>query len=575
MIPALINHLWQSTVFTAVAALLTLPLTRNRARTRYWLWLAASWKFLVPFSLLINVGSYLPWKTAAATPPAQISGAFEIARPVIMPVISANVTANRPDLGAFFLGIWACGSLATLLYWLVRWRRIRTIVRTSSPLVLDLPVPVRLSPSLLEPGIVGIFRPMLLLPKGITERLAPGQLRAIFAHELCHVRRRDNLTSAIHMLVEAMFWFHPLVWWIGARLVEERERACDEEVCTLGCEPRVYAEAILDVCKMYVESPLVCAAGVTGSDLKKRIQAILTNRVLPNLDLRRKLLLAAAGLAAIVIPVLTGMIGAGRVAAQPQPPSKSLAFEVASVKSNKSDSRPSVQALPGGGISLTNVPLYAIIVTAYNLPFQSPRLSGGPEWIRNERFDIEAKAEPGAIPAGLPDNERDERLRSMLQTLLADRFNLSVRRENKEIPVYALTLAKNGPKMQKAKGDCGSGQDQTPCGRFLGGQGRGVHGKSVDISGLAGFLENWADRPVIDRTNLHDRYDIDTDGWVPMRPRPARPPGTEPTAEDLAFADPTHPTLFSVMESLGLKLEPSKATVETFVIDSVQRPSDN
>ena len=84
---------------------------------------------------------------------------------------------------------------------------------------------------------MGLFRPILLLPADITERLQPRELQAILAHELCHVRRRDNLTSAIHMIVEAVFWFYPLVWWIGARLVEERERACDEAVLSLGNEP--------------------------------------------------------------------------------------------------------------------------------------------------------------------------------------------------------------------------------------------------------------------------------------------------------------------------------------------------
>ncbi len=115
----------------------------------------------------------------------------------------------------------------------------------------------------------GIFRPVLLLPEGITERLTAAQLEAILAHELCHVRRRDNLTAAIHMVVETVFWFHPLVWWIRARLIDERERACDEEVLRLGSEAEVYAESILEACKLYLESPLACVSGVTGSDLEE------------------------------------------------------------------------------------------------------------------------------------------------------------------------------------------------------------------------------------------------------------------------------------------------------------------
>src|SRR5437867_8414411 len=140
-------------------------------------------------------------------------------------------------------------------------------------------IELKISESTLEPGILGIFRPVLLLPTGISNRLSDAQLKAIITHELCHVRRRDNLAATLHMLVEAVFWFHPLVWWIGARLVDERERACDEAVLSLGSEPHEYAQGILNVCKLYVESPLVCVSGVTGSDLKRRIHAILTERV--------------------------------------------------------------------------------------------------------------------------------------------------------------------------------------------------------------------------------------------------------------------------------------------------------
>ena len=190
------------------------------------------------------------------------------------------------------------------------WLRVRAAFRASSPLEIPVPVDVRSAPGLLEPGVVGFLRPILLLPEGIAECLTPRQLEAVLAHELCHVRRRDNLTSAIHMLVEAIFWFHPLVWWIGARLVDERERACDEAVLSLGSEPQVYAEAILNVCKSYLESPLRCVSGVTGSDLKKRIQAILTGRVAGELNFAKRVALAVAGIAAVALPVIVGIMNA-------------------------------------------------------------------------------------------------------------------------------------------------------------------------------------------------------------------------------------------------------------------------
>ena len=118
----------------------------------------------------------------------------------------------------------------------------------------------------------GLRRPVLLLPAGIMDRLTPPQLKAIMAHELCHIRRRYHVATAIHMGVETLFWFHPLVWWLGARLMEERERAGDEEVLLAGSEPQVYAEGILKICGLYLESPSPFVSGMTGANLRKRIE---------------------------------------------------------------------------------------------------------------------------------------------------------------------------------------------------------------------------------------------------------------------------------------------------------------
>src|SRR5579862_9731364 len=103
-------------------------------------------------------------------------------------------------------------------------------------------------PSLLEPAVFGIFSPVLLLPDGIADRLTRDQLKSVLIHELCHIRRRDNLATAIYMVVESLFWFYPLVRWIGKRLMEERERACDEEVLRVSGNPDIYVEGILKVC---------------------------------------------------------------------------------------------------------------------------------------------------------------------------------------------------------------------------------------------------------------------------------------------------------------------------------------
>jgi hypothetical protein len=165
-----------------------------------------------------------------------------------------------------------------------------------------------------EPGIVGIFRPALLLPNGLMDRLTPAQVEAVVSHELCHVQRRDNLAAAMHMVVEALFWFHPLVWWIERRLLEERERACDEEVLSRGAEPLAYAEGILNVCKLYKESALLCVSGVAGADLKKRIEDIMSNGVTHTLSVGRRALLVVAGIAVLAVPMTVGVVQAGQAA---------------------------------------------------------------------------------------------------------------------------------------------------------------------------------------------------------------------------------------------------------------------
>ena len=301
----LANHLWQSTLFAGVVGLLALMMRKNRAQARYWLWLTASVKFLIPFSLLAVMGSYLGWPKAPVTTEPdfpfliqEFSRPFSLAKPTYaVPAAPAAPVFTSHFLPNLLLVIWFCGCAGVVFIWWLRWRRITAAVRAALPMQTGRELEVLRSVERrggiadeteiivsrcgLEPGIIGIFRPVMLLPAGLLERLTDRQLGAIMTHELCHVRRRDNLAASIHMLVEAIFWFHPLVWWIGGRLVDERERACDEEVLRLGSEPQVYAEGILRVCEFYLESPLVCAAGVTGSNLKKRVERIEKQKKLP------------------------------------------------------------------------------------------------------------------------------------------------------------------------------------------------------------------------------------------------------------------------------------------------------
>jgi uncharacterized protein (TIGR03435 family) len=333
-IAILVNHLWQSTVFVLAIWLLTLALRKNRASVRHGLWMLASLKFLIPFSLLIAAGERLHRHASVAAAPGLAAAMNGFAQPFSMDVatksapgvsgasvanLAPGTTGHAGLLPVLLLVLWAGGAVYLLTRWTLRWWRIRAAVRAALPLDLGLALPVLSAPIDLEPGVFGIVRPLLLLPSSVGERLSPAQLDAIIAHELCHVRRHDNLTAALHMLVEAIFWFHPAVWWIGAKLWEERERACDEAVLESRPEALVYAEGILNVCKTYVEAPLSCVAGVTGGELKQRIGRIVSRQTGSQLGLWRKLLLALAAVLVVAAPVTTGLVRAAQAQAQPAP----------------------------------------------------------------------------------------------------------------------------------------------------------------------------------------------------------------------------------------------------------------
>jgi bla regulator protein blaR1 len=581
------NHLWQSTIFAVAAGFLTLAFRRNRAQVRYWLWFSASLKFLIPFSLLMSLGSYVKWTPAARTiaMPVLSSTMVQFTQPFPETVSFVPSTTDTPDwIPMTILGTWACGFAAVALMRLRGWLRVRSVVRASSPLELPVPVEVRSSPGLLEPGVVGFLRPILLLPEGIAEYLTPRQLEAVLEHELCHVRRRDNLTSAIHMLVEAIFWFHPLVWWIGARLVDERERACDEAVLSLGNEPQIYAEGILNVCKIYVGSPLRYVSGVTGSDLKRRIQAILTERVAVELNFARRVALAVAGIAVITLPVIVGIMNAPAIRAQS--PAVTPKFEVASIKPDLEHGGMAVRPLPGRLIADASVRL--LMQNAYAVPpFQ---IEGGPAWVDSERYAVDAKAGGNANRA---------QIFLMLQSLLEDRFQLKTHRETRELPVYTLVAARGGLKLPPPKeGGCVNPDADAPpdwaegrmagrmpppqpgkppsprCGSInvmLAASGARMQGGKLPMPEFVRVLSTVLGRTVIDKSGFTGLFDVQVD-FVPDETTPALP-APPPGAAPLDFNGPS--ILTAMQQQLGLRLESSKGPVEVIIVDYIERPSAN
>jgi len=586
--PAAANHLWQSTLVAIAAGLLTLALRKHHARARYWIWFAASLKFLVPFSVLVALGRYLSWSHSAVAQPGlylaveQITQPFAGSTSLIVPHAAANVSSSvwthlLPALSV----LWFLGFVRVAFHWIIRWRRVSAAMKSAEPLWVGRevealrriehiggnrnPISLLLSPTSLEPGIFGIARPVLLWPEGISDRLDDAHLEAILAHEVWHVRRRDNLSALLHMLVEAVFWFYPLVWWLGGRLVDERERACDQEVLELGSDRQVYAESILKVCEFCLGSPLPCVSGVTGADLKKRMAHIMNDHIFHHLGLGRKLLLTSAAALAITIPVTIGLFSATPSRAQSQTANSNLPASVYTSVSIKPSE--SVEGQPpkilvnsaDGSFIARRITLRRLIQLAYHV--QDSQIEPGPDQLNTAKFDMDAKLDPSVAAARF--KRMAEGNSGDLKVLLADQFKLVVHSENRILPTYDLAVDSGGPRLQQIDGVHSFHIEPGEI------SAQGIH---IDL--LAWQFSLRLGRPVIDKTGLKGNNYAFTLRWTPD---PSELERLKIGNEDYPAKtiDPNGPSLFSALrDQLGLKLEPHQESVPVLVIDHAELPTD-
>ena len=232
---------------------------------------------------------------------------------------------------------------------------------------------------------------------------------------------------------------------------------------------------------------------------------------------------------------------------------------IASVKENKSpDARGLSEYYPGGRFTATAITVQTLLRTAYRI--QNYQLAGAPEWLSTKRYDIVAKADSNPPPQ-----------QQFLQALLKDQFKLAVHNETRELPVFALAMAKTdgkpGPQLRKSDFDCGAYLSSahplpeagkvSPCsGRINRGD---LSAKSIPVTQLASILAPLVGRFVLDQTGLTGRFDVEL-MWAP----------------DEAAADGAGPSIFtSLQEQLGLKLISEKAPVEVLVVDHVEEPASN
>ncbi len=424
------------------------------------------------------------------------------------------------------------------------------------------------------------------------------------------MRRRDNLTASIHMAVETIFWFYPLVWWIRTRLVEEREKACDEEVLSSGKPSMAYAEGILEVCKHYVESPLVCVSGISGANLRKRIESIMENPLMSNLSLSKKMLIVGAGVFTLITPITIGLLGTrptraethsqsaasqsamtAAVLAAPAPapwqativrtPKPVLLAQAAQVTTHQNVAAPSqfaTASLAVAQASQSHQPAFSqgsdsimyqatkfsdIIQKAwpvawYQVIWPEAWSSGGPPW----SVGIQARYD---LSATFPASTTPEQLQLMLQGLFADRLKLAAHWETQTLPVYALKVSAGGVKFQ-ASADPSHPQallSITPASyefkpRFPKDPLPGPSGATLDQ--ISQLVSAKLDRRVVNLTGLNGVYDIDL--VVPLVP------GTAPGTLNAGWSNAAY---ISALESqLGLTVVQETLPVRVLVIDNLQ-----
>jgi len=575
---ALVDFVWQGTL-VALALLLGLhTLGRRSAQVRY----ALSSVALVALIALPIVTTATRYRIVE---PGHSAG-FTAARFSVVPipederVMDVNVRRGAAPvltrLAPWVLPLWSIGVLLLSLRLVAGGVHVRALRRSArsadeqlcdrlSQVAMRMGIRRRIQLAISSrtdgPGVIGWLRPIIMLPPATVMGLTTEQLDAVLAHELAHVRRHDYLVNIVQMMAETLLFYHPAVWWVSRQLRIERELCCDDEAVRICGDATSYARALVTMAKL--QGPAIAMAA-TGGSLSDRVRRLLG---VGGEEQRRS---AAFGLTAIAVALVSITIAS--VDAQQD----TARFEVASVKlaSPGGQGFTGIAFLPGGVVRGTRTPLWGVISSAYDINWR--HLEGNSELL-NVRYDIEAKADTRALP---PDGSSLERtilsqspmLREMLKTLLAERFKLAIHVERRDSPIYALVVGPKGHRLTPATRDCSPRNVEEmfkggPCGFQGGGPAGGFRLRSAEVSGLARGLTNFLDRTVVDRTGIAGRFDIDVPPW--STGVPPRPDSDEPQP------DPDGPSIFTVIQQLGLRLEAARGPIDYYVVDHLERPTPN
>jgi len=423
---ALLDHLWQSTLFGVAIGSITLLLRSNSAALRHTLWLLASLKFLVPFSVLYALGATAGLLAPVEGRPSVLGVAIDAASPVVSPALAlgGESVASTPGSPWWWpmLCIWSLGALVVALRWWRGWHAAELISRAAQP-APGASADVRITSEHIEPSVARVFHPLVLLPAALLGRLTPAQLSAVLAHEREHIARRDNLTAHAQRLVEALFWFHPLVWFIGVQLREERERACDEAVLARGHDAADYAGGILEVCRHCATAHSRHAVAALAGDLTQRIRHILASTPPLSLGFLKAFVLTASTFVVALLPLIAGAmdeVARRRVLLGEHMHVLEGAVIYVRPLEQTAGGDPRVD-VDGNEIAIGNSSLRQLVALAYGVDEQ--QVTGGGNWLDSPRYDFRAIA-PQRMRE--PEDFQPAALRGLVNKLLGSRFDLEI-----------------------------------------------------------------------------------------------------------------------------------------------------
>jgi beta-lactamase regulating signal transducer with metallopeptidase domain/type II secretory pathway component GspD/PulD (secretin) len=343
--------LWQSSALIAILFAIDFALRRRiRAAVRYALWLVLLVKLLLPPSLALPTGVAW-WLFPAVTTPARphvtkfvVNYGADTAPSLPLQPIPAFTPPPRPPMSAvaWIILAWSAISVCLLVWLAARWRQTICDVKRATPAPawlnelfdeakdssgLRRNVRLRLTDQAMSPAVCGLFRPVILLPQSLVQKLPPAQLRAVLLHELTHLRRSDVWINCAQALVQIVYWWHPLLWLANARTRSVREEAVDDAVMlALRDEAETYAPTLLEVAKLAFHRPLA-SLGLVGimesrSALRQRIERLVNFRAPRKAGLTLVSLCGICVFSAVALPMGEATTSAGKQpvtqAAQPE-----------------------------------------------------------------------------------------------------------------------------------------------------------------------------------------------------------------------------------------------------------------